>query len=46
MLNIISIEKKERGKIYHIRINNEDIELMITGHAIDRSEMRGVMRRV
>ena len=42
MLNIISIEKKERGKIYHIRINNEDIELMITGHAIDRSEMWGV----
>jgi len=29
MLNIIKIEEKERGKIYHIRINNEDIELMM-----------------
>ncbi|KAF5415189.1 MAG: hypothetical protein C5S38_04215 [Candidatus Methanophagaceae archaeon] len=29
MLNIFKIEEKERGKIYHIRIINEEIELMM-----------------
>ena len=42
MPNIIKIEEKERGKVYHIRINKKDIELMITWHAIDRGEMWGV----
>lgn len=42
MLNIFKIEEKERGKIYHIRIINEEIELMITWHAIDRGEIWGV----
>lgn len=40
MLNIIKIEEKERGKVYHIRINNKkDIKIIITWHAIDRSEI-------
>lgn len=42
MLNIIKIEEKERGKVYHVRINKKDIEIMITWHAIDRSEMWGL----
>ena len=47
MLTIVKIEEKERGKVYHIRINKKDTEIMITGHAIDRSEMWGVdMERV
>ncbi|KAF5434171.1 putative protein YuzE [Candidatus Methanophagaceae archaeon] len=29
MLNIFKIEEKERGKIYHIRIIDEEIELMM-----------------
>jgi len=41
MLNIIKIEEKERGKVYHIRINKKDIEIMITWHAMDRSEIWG-----
>jgi hypothetical protein len=39
---IIKIEEKERGKVYHIKINKKDIEIMITWHAIDRSEMWGL----
>ena len=39
---ITKIEEKERGKVYHIRINKKDIEIMITWHAIDRSEMWGL----
>jgi hypothetical protein len=42
MLNIIKIEEKERGKVYHIRINKKDIGIMITWHAIDRSEIWGL----
>ena len=42
MVNIIKIEEKERGKIYHIRINKKDIKIMMTGHAIDRSEVWGL----
>ena len=47
MLNIIKIEEKERGKVYLIKINKKDIEILITWHAIDRSEMWGLdMERV
>jgi hypothetical protein len=47
MLKIIEIEEKERGKIYHLKINKREIKIMITWHAIDRSEMWGLdMERV
>lgn len=48
MCNIIKIEEKERGKVYHIRINSKkDIKIMITWHAMDRSERWGLdMERV
>ena len=39
MFEIIEIEEKERGKVYHIRINKKNIRIMITWHAIDRSKM-------
>ncbi len=42
MINIIRINETERGKKYQLRINKGDIEIMITWHAIDRSERWGV----
>ena len=47
MINIIRINETERGKEYQLRINKRDIEIMITWHAIDRSERWGLdMQRV
>ncbi len=47
MINIIRINETERGKKYQLRINKGDIEIMITWHAIDRSERWGLdMERV
>ena len=39
MFEIIKIEEKERGKVYHLRINKRKIKIMITWHARGRSEI-------
>jgi len=39
MVEIIKIEEKERGKVYHLRINKRKIRIMITWHAMGRSEI-------
>lgn len=34
---INEIDKKERGKVYYLRINEREVDIMVTWHALDRS---------
>ena len=42
MIEIINIEEKERGKIYHLGIDKRETKIMITWHAMGRSEIWGL----
>ena len=42
MLEIIKIEEKEKGKIYHLKINKREVKIMVTWHAIGRSGIWGL----
>jgi len=43
---IVKIEKKIKGKLYHIKAENKEVKIIITWHAIERMNRWGLKKEL